>query len=107
MSNARLQVYEPPMCCSSGACGPEVDPELLRFACDLDWLNRQGVAVERFSLSQQPAEFARQQCVRNALAADGSSCLPLVVANGEIVSRGQYPSRKAMAAFAGIVSEHY
>ncbi len=106
MPNSKLQVYEPPMCCSSGVCGPEVDPELLRFGSDLDWLNKQGVAVERFSLSQQPAEFVRQQCVRDALVADGSSCLPLVVANGEIVSRGQYPSKDEMAAFAGLVSEH-
>ncbi len=105
MSNARLQVYEPPMCCSSGVCGPEVDPELLRFARDVDWLSQQGIAVERFSLSQRPAEFARQQCVRDALAADGGACLPLVVADGTIVSRGKYPSRGEMMAFAGLVIE--
>ena len=27
-----LQVFDPPMCCSTGVCGPQVDPELPRFA---------------------------------------------------------------------------
>ncbi len=32
---ARIQVYDPAMCCSTGVCGPEVDPVLVRFATDL------------------------------------------------------------------------
>lgn len=27
-----VQVYDPPMCCTTGACGPDVDPVLPRFA---------------------------------------------------------------------------
>ena len=34
----KVQVYDPPMCCSSGVCGPNVDPVLPRFAADLEWL---------------------------------------------------------------------
>ena len=40
----KLAVYDPPMCCSTGVCGPAVDPVLPRVAADLDWLKRQGVA---------------------------------------------------------------
>ena len=50
-----VRVFDPAMCCSTGICGPSVDPELVRFAADLDWLKSQGVSVERFNLSQQPA----------------------------------------------------
>ncbi len=49
-----IQVFDKPMCCSTGICGPQVDQTLVRFATDLDWLSRQGVTVERFNLSQQP-----------------------------------------------------
>ncbi len=38
-----LQVFDRPMCCSTGVCGPSVDPVLPRFAADLDWLKGQGV----------------------------------------------------------------
>jgi arsenite methyltransferase len=55
-----LQVFDPPMCCSSGVCGPSVDPRLPRFAADLDWLRNQGVQVERFNLAHQPQAFVAQ-----------------------------------------------
>ena len=56
-----VRVFDPPMCCSTGVCGPSVDPELARFTADLDWLKKQGVQVERFNLSQQPGAFASQR----------------------------------------------
>ena len=40
-----LHVFDPPMCCSTGVCGPVVDPDLTRFAADLDWLAGQGVSL--------------------------------------------------------------
>jgi len=54
-----VRVFDPAMCCSTGVCGPSVDPQLARFSADLDWLTSQGVAVERFNLAQQPAAFRR------------------------------------------------
>lgn len=45
-----VKVFDPAMCCSTGVCGPTVDPEFARFAADPDWLAGQGVAVERFNL---------------------------------------------------------
>jgi AhpD family alkylhydroperoxidase len=90
------------MCCSSGVCGPVVDPDLTRFAGDLDWLAAQGVTVDRFNLAQQPQAFVSHDLVRRALEEDGEACLPLVLADGRIVSRGVYPSREALAQAAGI-----
>jgi arsenite methyltransferase len=51
----KVQVYDPPMCCSSGVCGPEVDPTLVRFNADFHWLANQGIAVERYNPAQQPS----------------------------------------------------
>jgi hypothetical protein len=101
----RLQVYDPPMCCSTGVCGPQVDPVLPRFTEDFHWLASQGIAVERFNLSQQPQEFAGNAVVKAALALDGTSCLPLVLVNGGIVSKGRYPEREELARFAGLRPE--
>ena len=102
----RLQVYEPPMCCASGACGPSVDPALPRFAADLEWLGQQGITVERINLTQQPGAFVDNALVKQALEHDGDACLPLILAEGTIVSRGTYPTREELAAHAGLgVSE--
>ena len=96
-----LQVYDPAMCCSAGACGPSVDPALVRFAADLEWLGQQGLTVERYNLAQQPGAFANNALVKQTLEHDGNGCLPLILFDGKIVSRGAYPSRDELASFAG------
>lgn len=97
-----VRVFDPAMCCSTGVCGPSVDPQLARFAADLDWLKSQGVSVERFNLSQQPAAFADDASVKTALETKGEGGLPLVKVNGEVKSSGVYPSREELAAWAGV-----
>ena len=98
----RLQVFDPPMCCSTGVCGPQVDPQLPRFAADLQWLQKQGLEVERFNLTQQPQVFVQNAVVKQALVDEGERCLPLVLVDGQIVSRGVYPERDELAALAGV-----
>jgi len=93
----RIQIFDPPMCCSTGVCGPAVDPELVQFAADLDWLRRQGIEVERYNLAQEPAAFVNTPAVRAALAAEGNDCLPLTMVDGDLVCKGHYPSRETLA----------
>ncbi len=97
-----IRVFDPAMCCPTGVCGPSVDPELARFAADVDWLQKQGVTVERFNLSQQPAAFAGTPAVKDALAR-GNEVLPLVLVDDRIAVEGAYPSRETLAALAGVV----
>lgn len=97
-----IRIFDPPMCCSSGSCGPSPDPELARFAADLAWLASQGVTVERVSLSSNPAAFAETPAVREALER-GTEVLPLVLVDGRIAVEGAYPSRETLAALAGVV----
>jgi len=97
-----VQVFDPAMCCSTGVCGPKVDPVLPRFAADLDWLKHQGLRVERYNLSQQPSAFAENATVRRALEERGNACLPLILVDGVVVSEGKYPSRGTLAVRAGV-----
>jgi hypothetical protein len=95
----KLEVFDPPMCCSSGVCGPQIDPVLPRFSGDLEWLKAQGVSVKRYNLAQQPMAFAEHAEVREALEKEDVACLPLLLVDGKIASRGTYPERKALMAF--------
>ena len=97
-----IRVFDPAMCCSTGVCGPSVDPHLARFSADLDWVKSQGVSVERFNLAQQPAAFAEDDAVRAALHAQGEASLPFIKVNGEVRSSGVYPSRADLASWAGL-----
>ena len=101
MKNMKLEIYDPPMCCSSGVCGPNVDPALVRFDSDLKWLKSKDVTVERYGLSAQPAAFANNPVVKKALAEEGKECLPLIIVDGAIVSKGKYPTRQTLAGYFG------
>lgn len=94
-----VQVYDKPMCCSTGVCGPEVDPVLPKFAADLDWLKNQGHNVERYNLAQQPQAFIENKAIHHLLSTAGTDCLPVVVVDGEIVSQTVYPSREDLAGW--------
>lgn len=98
----KLQVYDPSMCCSTGVCGPAVNPVLVRFAADLKWLRDEGVEVERYNLSQQPAAFSTARVVREELQKEGPGCLPLLLIDGRIAFHSAYPDRQHLAAALGI-----
>jgi hypothetical protein len=64
---ATVQVFDPPLCCASGACGPQVDPALAQFAADLEWLKSRGVRVERrFAAQPRTVRVALVTCGRSA-----------------------------------------
>ena len=93
-----VQVYDKPMCCSTGICGPDVDPVLPQFAADLDWLKKQGHHVERYNLAQQPQAFIANKMIQQLLGAEGTDSLPVIVVDGEIVCRTAYPTRNELLA---------
>jgi len=98
----KVQIFDPSMCCSTGVCGPNVDPALVRFASDVNWLKEEGVEVERYNLSQQPAAFSATTKVRDALQHEGLECLPLILIHGEIAFKGRYPARRELADALGL-----
>lgn len=91
-----LNVYDPPLCCSSGVCGPSVDPELLRVNADLEWIKKQDVKVTRFNLAQQPADFAANEQVKSLLQKVGQDALPLIFLGDHLVASRFYPSREQL-----------
>ena len=98
----KLEVFDQPMCCSSGVCGPKVDKKLVEFSAALAWLREQGVEVQRYNPTQQYAAFVSNAKVVQTINADGTGCLPLILVDGEIVSRGSYPSKGELAMLAGL-----
>lgn len=100
----KIEVFDPAMCCSTGVCGPSVDPALAAFAGDLDWLAEHGVQVRRFNLGQEPGAFVANHDVKTLLEAEGEAGLPAVFTDGELRSSGRFPTRGELASWAGVES---
>ena len=89
-----IQIYDPAMCCSTGICGPDIDPILPQVAGFLHHLKELGVQVERFNLSQQPLAFVQNKQVNALLQSDGIEVLPLFFIDGALVLKGTYPDQE-------------
>lgn len=98
MNNAtevkQIEIFDPPICCPSGLCGPDIDPALLdineaiiKFKKELDGK----VSIERYLLSQQGQKFMQQPEVMKRLQSNGVEVLPLTLINGKVVKEKSYP----------------
>lgn len=97
----KLEVFDPAMCCSTGVCGVDVDPVLVQFAADLQWLAEQGVEVKRYNLGQEPQAFAANPAVLKEMGA-GMDRLPIIAVDGCIAATGAYLSRIQLAQKLGV-----
>lgn len=95
---SQVAVYDPAMCCSTGVCGPSVDPALLALTRDIRWLEKQGVTVRRFGLSQEPQAFVQELKVTGLMQAFGDQALPATLVNGAVLMYGRYPTRGELTA---------
>ncbi|TSA35200.1 MAG: arsenical resistance operon transcriptional repressor ArsD [Verrucomicrobiaceae bacterium] len=95
-----IQVYDPPMCCSSGVCGTDVDPELAAFAGFLEKLSGKA-EVRRYNLGQQPLPFVENPVVKGLLDSEGADALPVVIVDGAVLCKGRYPDAAEQAVLLG------
>jgi hypothetical protein len=104
MAEGVLRVFDKPLCCPSGVCGPEPDEELVEFAADLEWLKKQGVMVQRFNPAQEPGAFLGDSLVRRTLQERGSECLPLLLWGDRVIASGALPGRDELIRALGIAA---
>jgi hypothetical protein len=81
------------MCCATGVCGANVDPDLVAFAAMLAHLGNHGISIERYNLAKQPVAFVRNPVVKALLEKEGAEGLPLILWDGEVRLKGRYPTK--------------
>lgn len=98
----KMQIYEPAMCCPTGLCGVGVDPELLRISTVLSTLEKNGVKIDRFNLSNSPQEFIKNKNVNHLIKEKGVEILPLTALEGEIIITGRYLSNEEFVKYLNV-----
>ena len=98
----KIEIYDPAMCCSTGLCGPVVDPVLVKVNDAVLALKKQGVEVERFNLAQQIKDFIANKTVADLLHKNGKKVLPITMINGSVFKTGEYPTYDEQCMAVGI-----
>jgi hypothetical protein len=86
-----IEIYEPPLCCPTGVCGPAPDPELAALQGAVIKLKKDGHSVERIAINQQPMRVMNNPVVKAILLAEGKESLPITLIGGKMVIKGRYP----------------
>ncbi len=95
----KIEIFDPPMCCPTGICGPTIDPVLLDIQEALLRIQKQfdgSASVERYLLSQQPARFMQNPQVLALLKKEGTGILPITAVNGQILKTRAYPTLREL-----------
>jgi hypothetical protein len=100
-----IEIYDPAMCCSTGVCGPVVDPELIRMSVVVNNLKKKDITVSRFNLSSEPNAFVSSPLVKQLLTDKGPDVLPVVIVDGQLAKERGYPSNEELAEWTGIPVE--
>jgi hypothetical protein len=88
----KLEIYEPPICCPTGVCGPAPDPSLAKLQEDILRWKKAGVVVERIAINHAPQRFMANPIVVGLLTREGQEVLPITVLDGKVVCKGKYPT---------------
>ena len=103
----RMSIYEPAMCCDTGVCGVNVDPELVRISTVINNLKKNGITIERYNLSSEPMAFVNNDKVKDALDKNGTDRLPLILVDDEIVIEGRYPKNNEIMELLQISKDFF
>lgn len=97
LNMTKVEIFDPAMCCSTGVCGPSVDPELARVAAAIYSLGKKGFDIKRYQLTNDPDKFAENKEINRVFIEKGPNALPVVLVNDQVVKEGSYPSNEEFA----------
>ena len=106
MNQTKMYIYEPALCCETGVCGVNVDPELLRISTVANNLTKNGVALQRYNLNNSPQAFIDNAEINRLINSEGVDALPATVVDGKIVKTKAYPTNGEIVMWLNIPADY-
>jgi len=98
----KIEIFDPAMCCSTGVCGPSIDPELMRIAGVINSLKEKGIIIKRHGLSNEPQDFVTNKVISDILQKEGADVLPVTLVDGEVAKTKEYPTNEELSKWLEI-----
>jgi len=97
----RVEIFDPPMCCSTGICGPTIDQTLIDVNEMIVALKAHGISVERYQINTQPKAFMANPDILALMRERRLSALPITAVDGRIIKTGSYATAAQVEAALG------
>jgi hypothetical protein len=91
-SEATVEIFDPPMCCPTGMCGPTIDQALLNVNEMILTLQSDDVSVVRYQMTSHPQAFLNNADVMRLVREQQMAALPITVVRGKVIKAGEYPT---------------
>jgi Arsenical resistance operon protein ArsD len=100
-----VEIFDPPLCCPTGLCGPVLDTTLVDLGEAINALQADGRTVVRHMMTADPQAFMRNREVYQLIRERQLAALPITVVRGQIVKTDAYATLDEMrvALEAGLV----
>jgi hypothetical protein len=89
---ATVELFDPPMCCPTGLCGPTLDQTLLDVNEMILTLQAEDVSIERHQITSHPQAFLNSPDVMRLVREKQMAALPITVVRGRVLKVGAYPT---------------
>jgi hypothetical protein len=100
-----VELFDPPMCCPTGLCGPSLDQVLLDVSEMILTLKAAHVSVERYQMTSHPGIFMNRAEVMRLVRELQMEALPITFVRGKVIKVGAYPTlAEVQAALAEVQS---
>lgn len=91
-ASAAVEIFDPPMCCPTGLCGPTLDQTLLDVSDMILALQTGGSRVERYQMTSHPQKFINNADVMRLVREKQMAALPITAVYGQVIKVGAYPT---------------
>jgi hypothetical protein len=91
-AEADVALFDPPMCCPTGLCGPALDQTLLDVNEMILTLQAAGVRIERYQMTSHPQIFINNSDVMRLVREKQLTALPITLVRERVVKVGSYPT---------------
>lgn len=88
-----IEIFDPPMCCPTGLCGPVLDQTLLDLNEMILYFQGQGFSIKRYQMASDPNAFLNNENVMQLVRKMQMNALPITLVNSQIIKTGEYPSK--------------
>lgn len=103
---AVIELFDPPMCCPTGLCGPALDQTLLDVSEMIMAVQAEGTTVERYQMTSHPHKFMQNNDVMRLVREQQMAALPITAVHGQVIKTGAYPTLAELrAALNGSVTQ--